>query len=243
MVKIILADKGKLDNRTSLEEINEVDSIDSLSNDEAVVHVMENTANNFLTLNQQTHHTLYIPATSLSLEDDQEKNVYVYFDLENYPFYKSTKEIIEQNANNEKPKGVFRYRRMVTEADKDQTLSTDLYVIFSLLGQPVNVHVTRTNQQKKPAHTILLLNFGEGTLAHVEYTVADQNKIELEWSGIKRIIEFDSNEMNPFNPTNKSKLPLMYSVDSILKTAQVFDETLAKQLRSIKKLINGGGQK
>lgn len=239
MAKIIVSEFEKLDYRTTQETILAQISVDDM--DENVgpeINIVNTTKQNLVVLNNPKH-TVYIPAQLLPLENEPVADTHVYFELENYPFYQMAKEIIKQRADNSKPKGVFRYRRKVTEAD-DFILISDLIVIYSLLGEPINVQVTRSNQAVQPAHTIILLNFGEGTLAHVEYTVADEERIELEWSGVKSIIEFDSNEMNPFEPINKTKLPLMYSVDSILKNAKPFDQELVSQFTNIKKLINGG---
>ena len=77
-------------------------------------------------------------------------------------------------------------------------------------------------------------------MAHLEYTFADVEKIELEWSGVKQIIEFDSDEMNPFHPQQGSYLPLSYSADSILHTARQVDENLLNRLEQFTKLLQGG---
>ena len=106
----------------------------------------------------------------------------MYFDLENYPFYQKVKEMI---GKEDKPKGVLRFRRMVKKDENQSLLAGDLYVLSSLLGEPQDVQVKQTDQSVTPAHTIIMMNFGGGTMAHIEYTVTNQERIELEWSGIK----------------------------------------------------------
>lgn len=241
MVKIVLGDREKLDHPTTLENVKEIQSTSELTSDDSVVHVLAYTEENMAACNKPNY-TLYVPASAFPFEAVTKANVAVYCDIENYPFYQSAKEIIEERANQKKPKGVFRFRRTVKAADADQLFATDLYAIYALLGEPAHVHVTRTNQTNNPAHTIVLIDFGGGTLAHVEYTISDENRIELEWSGIGSIIEFDSNELNPFNPITKTKLPLLYSVDSILQTAHKLDDSLKEKLVDIKDSLHGGGQ-
>lgn len=241
MTKIILSQLEKLDYRTTQKNVLPQSTVEGIKNSDATEINILNSVKQNLTVLNDANYSVYVPAQLLPLITEPVADTHVYFELESYPFFKSAKEIIKQRAGDAKPKGVFRYRRKVSEAD-DNILITDLVVIYSLLGNPIDVHVTRSNQDVYPAHTIILLNFGDGTLAHVEYTVADEERIELEWSGIKSIIEFDSNEMNPFEPINKTKLPLMYSVDSILKDAKPFNQKIVNQFTDIKKLLNGGDQ-
>lgn len=242
MATIVLGNKAKIDNRTTLHHIQNCDVITDITHNHDVVNLLESTEEN-IKLVTIDDHQLYIPSTLLADFANAKASIHVYFDLENYPFYQSAKAIIEQRTDRKKTKGVFRFRRMVQQSDNDQTLIADLYVIFSMLGWPIDCNVRRTNQEKTPAHTILLLNFGNGTIAHIEYTISDQNRIGMEWSGIKSIIEFDSNEMNPFDPINKTKLPLMYAVDSIIQTAIQLDDDVIKQLNAINQMISGGTQK
>ena len=142
---------------------------------------------------ENSENEVYIPFTELT-DDHQRSRLDVYFDLENYPFYQKVKEMI---GKEDKPKGVFRFRRMVKQDENNSLLTGDLYVLSSLLGEPEDIQVKQTDQTVIPAHTIILMDFGGGTMAHIEYTVADQERIELEWSGIKTIIEFDSDQMRP----------------------------------------------
>src|SRR5699024_11710889 len=74
---------------------------------------------------------VYIPAHLLTTDQAVANNTYVYFDLENYPFYQSAKAIIEKE---DKPKGVFRYRRKVKEGTGEKLFASDIYMLASLLG-------------------------------------------------------------------------------------------------------------
>ena len=109
-----------------------------------------------------------------------------------------------------------------------------------MLGEPQDIQVKQTAQTVIPAHTIILMDFGGGTMAHIEYTVAKQERIELEWSGIKTILEFDSDQMRPIQQGSKASLPLAYSVDAILASAQKVDQELVNRLNYFSNLINGG---
>ena len=62
------------------------------------------------------------------------------------------------------------------------------------------------------------MNFGGGTMAHIEYTVTKiGSELSLNGVALKTIIEFDSDEMKPIQAREvKRHLPLAYSVDSIL---------------------------
>ena len=109
-----------------------------------------------------------------------------------------------------------------------------------LLGDPKDVQIKQTDQSLTFAHTIIMMNFGGGTMAHIEYTVTDQEQIELEWSGIKNIIEFDSEEVGVIQSGTKGISTLVYTVDAILATAHQLDQTLVDRLNHFNKLIKGG---
>ncbi|WP_421102832.1 hypothetical protein ACOKXV_08730, partial [Sporosarcina psychrophila] len=179
---------------------------------------------------------VYIPFTELTA-DHQMLGWHVYFDLANYSFYQKVKELI---GKGDKPKGVFRFRRMVNQYENNSLFTGDLYVLSSLLGEPQRIQVKQTDQTVIPVHTIILMDFGGGTMAHIEYTVTNQERIELEWSGIKTILEFDSDQMRSIQQGSKASLPLAYSVDAILATAQKVDQVLVNRLNYFSNLFNGG---
>lgn len=235
MSNIVLSDLKKLDFSTTMTDVEVVESTKNLSGANTSVSELSEVD---LKEARTSSATVYVPATVVSDQDLNKSKV--YFDLENYPFYQAAKEIVSKDV---KPKGVFRFRRTVNQ-NKDNTIfATDLVVLTDLLGEPVDINIKQTNQSLVPSHTIVMVNFGGGTMAHIEYTVSDHERIELEWSGDKNIIEFDSNEMRGIKPGNMTRLPLMYSVDTILETAHEVDEELLTSLNRFKDLLNGGANK
>lgn len=232
MTQIVLGSLEKFDFNTTMVEVDKVDSVKDLT--EGKVGVVALTEENLTDAKKHTG-TAYLPATVVSDSDIGQSNV--YFDLENYPFYQAAKAIISKDA---KPKGVFRYRRTVNQ-EKDNTIfASDLYVLTRLLGKVEDINIKQTDQSVVPSHTIVMINFGGGMMAHIEYTVSDHERIEFEWSGDKNIIEFDSNEMRGIEPGYMTRLPLMYSVDNVLETAHEVDQDLLNLLNHFKDLLNGG---
>ncbi|MFJ7936164.1 hypothetical protein [Sporosarcina sp. NPDC096371] len=233
MTKIIIASLEKIDIRSTLENVRVIESVDQLKNaaSDGITYVLATSEEQMKVL-ESSDHEVYIPAFALTAAH-QHMGQYVYFDLESYPFYQKVKEVI---GKEQKPKGVLRFRRIVKHGGKRSLLAGDLYVLSSLLGKPQDVQVKQTNLSVTPSHTIIMINFGGGTMAHIEYTVADQEKIELEWSGILQILEFDSEQMKPIQST----FQLRYSVDAILASARKVNQELIVQLNDYSKLINGG---
>ncbi|MFK4997049.1 hypothetical protein ACI2OX_04095 [Bacillus sp. N9] len=89
---------------------------------------------------------------------------------------------------------------------------------------------------------IVTVQFHDRAMAHLEYTFSVGERIEFEWSGINKIIEFDSEEMRPIYPKGYTSLPLIYSVDSIIETAHGADKNLLSTLKAYTEIIEGGGQ-
>lgn|SRR5699024_4964418 len=237
MTKIVLGKKEKIDLRTTLKEVDFVDSVQDVK-DGCELAFVEGTDKNLSTVDPQAQE-VYIPAHLLTTDQAVANNTYVYFDLENYPFYQSAKAIIEKE---DKPKGVFRYRRKVKEGTGEKLFASDIYMLASLLGEPQGLKVKKTDPSVIPAHIIVMVNFGGGTMAHIEYTISDEDRIELEWSGTKNIIEFDSDQMTPISPKGHTTLPLAYSVDSIVSLAHKLDQSLLDELDKYNQLIDGGAQ-
>lgn len=236
MAVVVLAELEKLDFRLALQTVSVLESVEQLT--EAghgeTTFVLAATDANLQALKNESHQ-VFIPSTMIT-GDSQNLNMNIYFDLENYPFYQKAKELISQEDNT---KGVFRFRRTVTLADDKSLFVGDLYVLAGLLGEPEDIYVKMTDQSITPAYIILMLNFGGGKMAHIEYTIHPQPRIELEWSGIKNIIEFDSDEIKPAQPGSKTTLPLAYSVDSILATGHQVNTHIIERLTHFEKLIGG----
>ncbi|MBO0588128.1 hypothetical protein [Sporosarcina sp. E16_8] len=237
ILKIVFASIEKLDFRNAFENLTLVESIEQLGNsaNEDTTYVLAAVEDQLKAV-EDSGHEIYIPSTGLTA-DNQSLGWHVYFDLENYPFYQKVKEVI---GKEDKPKGVFRFRRIVNQYANNLLLTGDLYVLSSLLGELQGIQVKQTNQIMIPEHTIVLMDFGGGTMAHIEYTVAEQERIELEWSGIKTIIEFDSDQMRPIQQGSRTSSQISYSVDAILASAQKVDQELVTRLKYFSNLINGG---
>lgn len=236
-MKIVFASLEKLDLHNTVGNVSLLESVEQLNNttNGDTTYVLA-VSEERMKAEGISGNEVYIPFTELD-DDQQRLGSHVYFDLECYPFYQKVKELI---GKEDKPKGVLRYRRMVNQYDNKTVLTGDLYVLSSLLGAPLDIQVKQTDQTVIPAHTIILMDFGGGTMAHVEYTVTERERIELEWSGIKTIIEFDSEQMRQIQQVTKTSLPLDYSVDAILASGQKIDQELVNRLNYFSNLITGG---
>lgn len=238
MTKIVLGKLGELDFRTTVEQVHVIDSIDELpESPEGKTYVLECTDQNIQAV-RNTKHQIFLPVSAVKA-NHKNSNLNVYFDLENYPFFQKAQEMIHKE---DKPKGVLRFRRMVKQAVNESVIAEDLYVLSSLHGEPEDIQVSKTDQSSTPVHIILMINFGGGTMAHMEYTFTQTSpeKIEFEWSGVKNIIDFDSEALKPIQPDHHRNLALVYPVDAILATAHQVNEELLDRFNHFKEIINGG---
>lgn len=240
MAKIVLGNLEQLDLRTTLEKTAVIESVDDLAGKIVEKTYILDYTDQHVQAVIDTEHEVYLPAQALRT-DYKNHNVKVYFDLENYPFYQSAQEMIRNEDN---PKGVFRFRRTINQGINQSIVAEDLYVLSSLLGESTDIEVRQTDQSVLPIHMVLMINFGGRTMAHMEYTFVQtgQKRIEFEWSGVKNIIEFDSEALKPIQPDHERNLTLVYSVDSILATAHEVNENLLERLDYFKRLINGGAK-
>ncbi|RDW20659.1 hypothetical protein [Oceanobacillus chungangensis] len=230
MRTIIFTKLDKIDFTTSTIEAKIIESTDRLT-EENGVYLLED--NEIDSVNNDTD-KVFIPSTMI---ETTKENVHVYFELEQYPFFQKAKEVI---ANRQ---GVLRFRRTLPITQSERLIASDLVVFSEFLGEPLDVQVKRTNPKATPNHTIVTIKFENGTMAHLEYTVSDlykEEQIEFEWSGIKQIIEFNSEEMKPIYPRRYTRLPLTYSVDSILATARKVNQDLLNRLEEFNSLLSGG---
>lgn len=234
MNDVIFSRLDQVDWTTTHKKVTVLNHVDQLSQHEQGIFLLADG-----NLAAASNQNIYIPINELSNFDQQQLSLFTYFDLENYPFFQKAKEVIE---NEQQRKGVFRFRRMVKKSKDVSLLAGDLYVLAKLFGEPEDISVKKTDLTKRPTHVIVLVNFGGGTMAHIEHTVANHERIELEWSGMEQIIEFDSDEMSPVQPSEKTSLPLTYSIDSVLETAYKVDESLMEKINKYNEVINGGGQ-
>ncbi len=239
MAKIVLGRLDKFDLRNTLADVSVTKvAHEIVVDDQEQTYILADLEENLQAVGKEGNE-LYIPADLLTTADRNIAQTKVYFDLENYPFYQKAKEIIESDT---KPKGVFRFRRMIKQEVNESLIVEDLYVLSSLLGELKDVQVSRTNQSITPTHIILMVDFGSGTMAHIEYTFSEtgREEIEFEWSGVKNIIEFDSEELKPVQPDQQRNLLLIYPVDSVLETAHEINDDLIERLSQLQKLIDGG---
>lgn len=239
IANIILSDLEKIDNAFTVENVTILKSLDEIQdNGKADTNYIVAT-DEYVRALARKKENIYLPY-SLLTENHRNEQVYVYFELEAFPFFRSFTQIVKNETN---PRGVLRFKRISSKESLQSMIAGELYVFSSLFGEPKDIHIKKTDSSEAPRHIIIMINFGGGTMAHIEYTVGNQEKIELEWSGIKNIIEFDSDQMNPVIPTDKTLFPLAYSVDAILSSAKVLDEKMIFQLDDFQKLLDGGTQK
>lgn len=236
MMTIVLVESpDKLDKRKTVMSTERITSFDEIkeNTDENFAFVMEATKDNVQSVTKHTDR-VFLPSTSL-LTFNPAVDCYVYFDLESYPFFQKFKKLMEKLQQS---KGVLRFRRTMLEENQELVLS-DLYVLSSIFGGLESVHIKQSKRQSGSFHMIMMANFGKGIMSHIEYTVANEERIELELSGIKSIVEFNSDQMNPIHAESKTHLPLSYSVDDILDSARKVDDNMVKSLHAIRELIEG----
>ncbi|WHX26246.1 hypothetical protein QNH47_19275 [Virgibacillus halodenitrificans] len=229
MGKVVLANLKKVDFQTTKSNIKLVESIDQVTeHDKTYLMDVNRVANANL-----EKHTIYAPSTFINKLQTDRLNL--YFDLENYPFFQQAKEMIKNNT-----KGVFRLRRLVDEKENELLIVSDLYVLCSVFGEPEDIYVKHTKKDVTPNHVIITVNYGAGTMAHLDYTFTSEEFIELEWSGVQKIIEFNSKDTNPFETKAYTSMSLAYNLDSIIHRSYEVNKDLVEKLEQIKRAINGG---
>ncbi|WP_010094781.1 hypothetical protein [Ornithinibacillus scapharcae] len=227
MVNVIYANIDRINRLTTTVDVAVVDSIDHTT--EKTVLLESNHSN----IQDFSNHTVYVPASAL--QHVKGEKVKVYHELAQYPFFQQARSMIHRNDS---PKGVFRLRRVLAEEKNDFVIASDLYVLSSLFGEAEIIDVKHSRGGLDPQHVIVTVKYGDGVMAHVDYTFTSKEIIELEWSGINQIIEFKSDEMNPMDPGHLTTLPLQYNVDSILETAVELD-VVAPELAKYQEAIGG----
>lgn len=197
-------------------------------NSEQDSFVLDATVENLRAL-EKKEHDYFIPSRLLRYVDE-DSDAMVYFELECYPFYRKIKEVIE---NGSKANGVFRFRRM-TSGENLEIMADDLYVLSLLFGEPKEKHIKKTKRDSGTNHMILMMRFECGAMAHVEFTTSTVERVELEWSGMGQIIEFDSEELSG------QLFPLEYTATDIKSCAKKIDAELIDRVRFYKSFIAGG---
>ncbi|MET3697569.1 hypothetical protein SAMN05877753_106167 [Bacillus oleivorans] len=229
---VVFARKDRLDYQTGIRKTVLADSPEQLTDQNATYVVWpSDQLDSYLT----GEYHLYIPCGDVKQEHIGLDHLSVYFDLENYPFFKKMAEEI-----GEQTKGVLRFRRLIKNDYHALIMAEDLYVLSAVFGDPERVKVVQSDQQAAPSHVILTIKFSKGTMAHLEYTFAEGERIEWEWSGIKTILEFDSEEMNPFVPNAYSSFPLNYTIDSIIEQSHKLSPEFLAKMERFHALVKGG---
>ena len=226
MRKVIFADTGKIDFVTGLEKADI-----AVKPEEGEGSVVIDVAN-FTSERAGANH-YFVPATNI---ETVEEHTSVYFELELYPFYAAAAEII----NGEQ--GVLRFRRSVAGETNSGLIAADLFAFASLVGNnPHRLSVTSSDSRHSLRHIIILADFGNGKLAHLEYTFGHTKEaIELEWSGKGKILEFSSEETVPVEPSKYTSLPLSYTVDSVIARSKQLDDALLDKLNQFRNMVKGG---
>lgn len=179
---------------------------------------------------------IYIPSTMIKRE--WKDKAYVYFELEQYAFFQKLREILTAEM---RKKGVLRFRRLVNSELDQSIILSDFYAFSTFFGECEVVQVKRTSNTKGPIHVILAATFSENVLAHLEYTFLPQEKetVALEWSGVKNILELNSNEMDPLLSNEQTNQPLDYSLSSIIKNSHLLNEDLIGKWDQLNQMLFG----
>src|SRR5699024_7215199 len=129
MAKVVFGNIEKLDFRTTLEQVQVVNTVDEIVDDnEGKIYLLANHDEHVqAAINAQ--HDVYVPASTCTTAQ-QHPNVHVYFDLETYPFFQQAKELIRKEA---KPQGVLRFKRTLGGSVDEASIAEDLSVFTSLL--------------------------------------------------------------------------------------------------------------
>ncbi|WP_243355012.1 hypothetical protein [Bacillus litorisediminis] len=231
-MNVVFAQNHRLDDQTGIRHVTFAETPEHLTNENTTYVVW---SDNQLESYFNKGHQLYIPYSRIKKEHADLDRVFVYFDLESFLFFKKiSEEIVSQS------KGVLRFRRLVDRETNSSIITEDLYVLSTVFGVPEEVKVLKSKQQDHPSHVILTVLFDKETLAHLEYTFDAGERIEFEWSGVKTILEFNSEEMNPFLPTDHSSLPIVYTVDSIIEHAHKLSPDFLAEMDRFHVLVKGG---
>jgi hypothetical protein len=180
-----------------------------------------------------TGHRIYVPA--ILINSIQGENVKVYHELQQYTFFDSVKEVILQDRER---KGIFRLRREINGQKNNLVIASDLCALASIFGTMEKVVVRHSRLGLEPKHIIVMVRYSAGTMAHIDYTFSDKESLALEWSGTRRIIEFNSEEMNPVVPSRYLKATVQVHIVPIIRSAKDF-VSVREELTSVLAFLGG----
>lgn len=158
-----------------------------------------------------------------------EKQGFVYFDLWSYSFAIQLQQVLKAH---DMVKGVLRLRRTTNNFSY---IEEDILAISEWFGNVRNVSV-RSNEIGENHYTIVLCEFGESIMAHLEYRTG-QERIEFEWSSHLHIAEFDSLQMTSDSDNNRN---LFKNIDAVLQYAIQWNDAYDEKLAAVRLLLQRG---
>lgn len=161
-----------------------------------------------------------------------EKQGRIYFDLWSYSFAIQLHQVLKAH---DKVKGVLRLRRTTNNF---LYIEEDVLALSEWFGNVRNVTV-RSNEIGENHYTIVLCEFGESIMAHLEYR-RGPDRIEFEWSSHLHIAEFDSLQMTSDSDNNRN---LFKNIDAVLQYAIQWNGTYDEKLAAIRLLLQRGEQR
>ena len=162
---------------------------------------------------------------------NDEKQGFLYFDLLSYSFSLQLAQVVKAH---QELKGVIRMRRTTNDF---AYIEEDLLALSELFGAVRNV-VVRFNEKSSIRYVIVLCQFGEQMMAHIEYRTGE-DRIEFEWSSHQHILEFDSLQMTGDVRNNHN---LYKNIDAIVQFAVKWTTEYDQKLDHIQRLLQEGEQ-
>lgn len=178
---------------------------------------------NTVTILQQPEADAYKPFSTV------EKQGWIYFDLWSYSFAIPLHEVLKAHDT---VKGVLRLRRTTNNFSY---IEEDILALSEWFGNVRNVSV-RSNEIGENHYTIVLCEFGESMMAHLEYRTG-RDRIEFEWSSHLHIAEFDSLQMTGDSDNNRN---LFKNIDAVHQYAVKWDEAYDEKLNAVRLLLQRG---
>ena len=180
---------------------------------------------NVVTILQQPSAEAYQPF-SIS-----EKQGNIYFDLWSYSFAIQLKQVLQTHDT---VKGVLRLRRTTNNFSY---IKEDIFALSEWFGDVRNVTV-RSNKGGEMLYTIVLCEFGDSIMAHLEYQ-SGSDRIEFEWSSHLHIVEYDSLQMSSDEDNNQN---LFKNIDAVVQFAIHWNESYEEKLSTIQQFLQRGEQ-
>lgn len=156
----------------------------------------------------------------------------VYFDLWSSSFALQLHQVLQAH---DVVKGVIRMRRT---KENPFPIVEDLLAMEQWFGAVRNITV-RSNAIGATKYVIVLCEFGEQIMAHLEY-MHGEARIEFEWSSHLHIVEFDSAQMTGDVHNNHN---LYKQVEAIVEHAITWNAHYDERLTNIQALLQRGEQR